>query len=223
MKPKFISLKKSFTLLERIRSFLFPLKLEKEMDAKTQIPFEILLQNNQIVYNTPHANQSNKELKYAFHQLFYKEKIYQKAYDKVLVLGLGLGSVIQLLQEKCTMQTIVGVESNEAVLDILRKYYNIENVEMNCSDAGFYRDESLYDLIIIDVFEDDKIPKHLLNVVYISNIMKCLAPNGKLIWNILQHKMDTSILELFTRKVHVLSGNTFCIYEMPANSVSIHN
>lgn len=212
MKTKFITQKSKFSNLERWQSYLMPKLLKQGRDERTLVPFEILFQNNSLVYNTPNANQSNKELKYVFNQLFYKEAIYGQTFKNVLILGLGLGSVVTLLQKSCEIKHVVALESNLEIIEILETYYEIKNMDIICQDIENFTTILTFDLIILDVFEDNIIPNFISNSLFLNKLKNYLTPNGILIWNTLNHKIEYEISSIFSKKVDVTGGNTFLIY-----------
>ncbi|MCX2782491.1 class I SAM-dependent methyltransferase [Microbulbifer thermotolerans] len=77
----------------------------------------------------------------------------------VLLLGVGGGALIRLLQRYITPDRIVGVELDAVHLQIARKYFGVRDVELVHADALDYvaaqltaGDRCAFDLIIDDLF-----------------------------------------------------------------------
>jgi spermidine synthase len=77
----------------------------------------------------------------------------------VLVLGVGGGAVIRLLQEFIRPQSVVGVDLDPRHLFVARKYFGVRGVELICADAREFvalqsrsGKKFSYDLIIDDLF-----------------------------------------------------------------------
>ena len=73
---------------------------------------------------------------------------------KVLVLGLGCGTVIPIIFKKWPKAKIVGVEIDPVMINLGEKYFglkNFENLKIICGDAKKQK-LSGYDLIITDAY-----------------------------------------------------------------------
>lgn len=146
---------------------------------------ELNMYKGNYIMNSANANQSNQQLKRAFHEAFHYFKIYGKRYSNVLVLGLGLGSVIDLLQNRSEIAEITAVESDARVINWFKKRYD-SNFEILFGNAGAmqYPDKK-YDLIIIDLFEDDQLPDYLMKEAFWNTLKTQVSPGGIAIWNTL--------------------------------------
>ncbi|SHG24946.1 Methyltransferase domain-containing protein [Microbulbifer donghaiensis] len=77
----------------------------------------------------------------------------------VLLLGVGGGALIRLLQQFFTPTRIVGVDLDPTHLDIARRYFGVRNAELVCDDASNFVaglvggvEPDTFDLIIDDLF-----------------------------------------------------------------------
>lgn len=106
-----------------------------------------------------------------------------------LLLGVGLGSVPQLLEQTFDKPMhFTGVEADENVLYLAEKYVLNElksGFEMHCCDAAaFVRgNSSEFDLICMDVFVDDVIPEEMQSAEYLEQLKSALSQNGLLMYN----------------------------------------
>lgn len=108
---------------------------------------------------------------------------------EVLILGFGLGSIPIILQKMGLKNLMItGVDFDENVIDLASKYalrkinYPLELV---CADAGIFVDQQTnkFDLLAIDVFLDDLIPKIFQSAEFLSKCKNLLKPNGILLYN----------------------------------------
>ena len=107
----------------------------------------------------------------------------------VLVLGLGLGSIIELLEKLVEVDyDYVAVEIDPEIID-LAAFYSLPHlsspVEVREADALTFLqlDARRYDLICVDVFQDATVPDHLNATDFLELLAETLAPGGALIYN----------------------------------------
>lgn len=109
--------------------------------------------------------------------------------EEVLILGFGLGSVPIILEQKYGAKfQFSGVEMDEAVVDLANRYAldKIEApVELFIAPAQYYvqMTEKKFDLIAMDVFDDDEIPEDLQTEEYLEVLKTLLNPEGILLYN----------------------------------------
>jgi len=98
-----------------------------------------------------------------------------------LVIGLGPG-VIPMWYEKMGVRTDV-VDIDPEIFAVARKYFNftVSGDSIVC-DARYYLNSSTkkYDYVILDVFNGDNAPVHILSKEMLEVIHAKLAPNGVL-------------------------------------------
>ena len=108
---------------------------------------------------------------------------------RVLVLGLGLGSIPELLERHLYLRyDYVAVEIDPVIIELASDYslpLLAANIEVVQADAlAFLQfDERQYDLICVDVFQDADVPEHLLTDAFLHLLRDSLAPQGALIYN----------------------------------------
>ncbi len=147
--------------------------------------------------------------------------------NKVLILGLGLGSVpVTLDKLKPGLWEFTAVEIDETVCELASIYGYpkiISPIDTHITDAAIFMETCTqhYDLICLDVFVDDVIPDVCTQVDFLQNIRSCLAPNGLLIANTLafseEHRAksrnfyDNQFLEVFPNAVLVPTHLNFML------------
>ncbi len=107
----------------------------------------------------------------------------------VLVLGLGLGSIPELLERHIGVDyTYVAVEIDPVIIELASRYSlpaldsPVEVVQADAM-AFLQLDERRFDLICVDVFQDATIPEHLDDESFLALCRESLLPGGALIYN----------------------------------------
>ncbi|AJH14872.1 spermidine synthase [Myroides profundi] len=177
-------------MIKRILSYFTPI-IEKKIPSKVSQQLEVTWIDGHLVVDTKHTNYSygnlEKVLKNGLSFIGF-EKI--KNMDKVLILGLGAGGVLKTLRDEVKyLNAIDSVELDEAILFIGKKYFGIEQYSTNHTihniDAFEFvlRSKEQYDLIIIDIFQDAKMPDFLFERYFVEQIQKILNPKGFILFN----------------------------------------
>lgn len=109
--------------------------------------------------------------------------------SNVLVLGLGLGSIPELLEDYIGVEyDYVAVEIDPVIIELAADYSLprlSSPVEVRQGDAlAFLRlDERHYDLVCVDVFQDASIPDHLTGPDFLEILRDRLSPQGAVVFN----------------------------------------
>ncbi|GMG88721.1 spermidine synthase [Biformimicrobium ophioploci] len=113
---------------------------------------------------------------------------------RILVLGVGGGTVIRLLQRLLPGASITAVDINPVHLEVCRDWFGVERVELICDDAvnfvEAYRGPD-FDLIIDDLFgHSDGIPSRAIPVTptWCKALGGILAPAGLMVTNFASRK-----------------------------------
>lgn len=107
----------------------------------------------------------------------------------VLILGLGLGSIPELLEDYIGAEyEYVAVEIDPVIIELASEYSLpsiVSPLEVVQADAYAFLqvDHRQYDLICVDVFQDATIPEHLLDDTFLALIKDSLAPGGAVAYN----------------------------------------
>ena len=107
----------------------------------------------------------------------------------VLILGLGLGSIPELLEKHLYLTyNYVAVEIDPVIIELATEYslpHFTSPIEVVQADAyGFLQvDQRRYDLICVDVFQDATVPEHLITTDFLELLRDSLEPEGALIYN----------------------------------------
>lgn len=176
-------------MIKRILSYLFPITIFEKKSAISK-NIEVTWNNGKLVLDSKNTNYSYGSLQRVLKKgLLYIgfEKI--KAMNQILVLGVAGGSVIKTLANEIkTKAAITGVEIDESIIEIATTYFGLDqvsNYKTHLADAATFINETTttYDLIIIDIFEDDNMPTFLFSANFINAIKKCLHKNAFVLFN----------------------------------------
>lgn len=108
------------------------------------------------------------------------------------MLGLGAGSALSILAAKCKWPyKVTVVEIDRDLIEIARKHFNLNvhsNTEIVCGDAlKVIKDikPGSFDLIIDDIFWDDKVPAFCLEKPFLQDNCRLLTANGIYLRNVM--------------------------------------
>ena len=129
--------------------------------------------------------------------------IFPQDVKRVLVLGLGAGSIPVYLHRFIPDAAIDAVELDPGVIDVSRKYFGLretENFHLIESDGRVFlkRHTEPYDLIFVDVFAGSYIPFHLMTKEFYQLVRERLAPHGVAAFNFLP------VVDLFESNVRTV-------------------
>jgi spermidine synthase len=106
--------------------------------------------------------------------------------QRILVIGLGGGSVPAALQALLPTATLDCVEIDPAVGDVAAKFFRFQpasNTKVYFQDGRVFvkraaRKGTTYDLIILDAFDHVYVPEHLLTKEFLQEVRSLLSTNG---------------------------------------------
>ncbi|HEY5128376.1 MAG TPA: fused MFS/spermidine synthase [Bradyrhizobium sp.] len=114
--------------------------------------------------------------------------IFPQDIKRVLVLGLGAGSIPDYLHRFLPDATIDTVELDPGVIDVAKKYFGLretKNFHLIEADGRVFlnRHAEPYDLIFVDAFTGSYIPFHLMTKEFYQLLRNRLAPHGVAAFN----------------------------------------
>lgn len=110
---------------------------------------------------------------------------------RILIIGLGGGTMSNTLHQLLPDSYIDNVEIDESVIKVARQYFGfLENdqIKTYSQDGRVFVKRALlkklqYDWIILDAFNGDYIPEHLMTKEYLEETKRLLSPRGILTAN----------------------------------------
>ncbi|MGO2075565.1 MAG: spermidine synthase [Pseudoalteromonas sp.] len=106
--------------------------------------------------------------------------------QNVLIIGLGGGTLSNVIHELYPNAAIENVEIDPAVIKVARDYFSFietDKVTSKVQDGRIFIKRAAlkkeqYDWVILDAFNGDYIPEHLLTKEFFAEVQSVLAPDG---------------------------------------------
>lgn len=178
-------------MLKKIFSYIYPITIYKT-NSTISGDLKIVLYNGELLLNTKNTNYSFGSLQLVLDKALRKIGIKNITnFQRIALLGIGGGCVVNLLQENFNFKNIIdGVEIDPNIIAIGEQFFNWktkENFNYQCDDAFKWIKNTtyFYDLIIIDIFKDIEMPKNLFDKTFHLDIQNKLNKNGYVIFNMM--------------------------------------
>ncbi len=159
-----------------------------------------------------------KRLVFEYAKLVFSGFLLNPEPKNILVVGLGGGTLPLAFRELLPNARIDVVEIDPAVASVAREYFDYEETEpgqLYVQDARIFgkravRRDVRYDMILLDAFNGDYIPEHLMTREYLLETRELLAPEGVLLANTfsiskLYHHESTTYESVFGKLLTVQS------------------
>jgi predicted O-methyltransferase YrrM len=176
-------------MIRKILSYLVPITIYKAKSSWSK-SIEITWNQGQLVLDSENTNYSygslQRILRLGLKTIGFRQI---KKMDSILVLGVAGGSVIKTLVDEIQYKgTITGVEIDAEVIQIANRYFNLDAIpklNLVVADAFEYvlQTNFKYDLIIVDVFQDTKMPNFLFENFFTKKLCSLLEVNGYILFN----------------------------------------
>ena len=132
-----------------------------------------------------------QSLVFNYTKLLFSALLINKQPERILIIGLGGGTMSNTLHQMFPSSRIDNVEIDPSVVKVARQYFNfVENDKVNTytQDGRIFIKRALlkkqtYDWIIFDAFNGDYIPEHLLTKEFLTESSQLLSTNGVLTAN----------------------------------------
>ncbi|HET6351059.1 MAG TPA: fused MFS/spermidine synthase [Coriobacteriia bacterium] len=107
---------------------------------------------------------------------------------RTLILGLGGGSVVKRMWRDYPEMRIDTVEIDKGVVDVAREYFALpddERLEVYVDDGRNFLATSneIYDVVIVDAFDDDRMPRDLTTEEFLRSVRDHLEDDGVIAYN----------------------------------------
>lgn len=154
----------------------------------------------------------------------------KKPVQKVLIVGLGCGDCAFAIQKYYPGAKMLGVEIDREVVNIAQCYFSlatVKNLKISIDDGSRLikklseaKKISRFDLVILDAYLGDKIPKAFTTIKFFKSLTKIMTHNGVVILNHLftdQHKNQAGALvkdmeKIFGKITLQRTGNNLIIF-----------
>lgn len=176
-------------MLKRLLSYFFPIKIHSQTSALSK-SLEITWANGNLVMDSLNTNYSygslQRILKLGLKNIGFS-KI--KKMDHILILGVAGGSVIKTLVNDIPFKgKITGVEIDSEIIKMANQYFKLNEIpqlQIIIDDAFEFvlKTTEKYDLIVVDIFQDTKMPNFLFESFFIDRICFLLNSKGFILFN----------------------------------------
>ena len=132
----------------------------------------------------------------------------------ILILGFGSGTLALLLSKKFPESKIIGVDIDKTMINIGKKYFNINNIKnlvINIAYAEDYlkKTKNRFDLIFVDLYIGENFPKNFENEVFLKNISLKFRKSGMVVLNRLYYANHISEADNFLDKLSKIFKNCY--------------
>ncbi|NLC36816.1 MAG: fused MFS/spermidine synthase [Alcaligenaceae bacterium] len=111
--------------------------------------------------------------------------------ENVLIIGLGGGTLPTALHTLLPAATIDSVEIDPAVVKVAQRYFGYQigpRQHVFVEDGRAFVERALqegrrYDMVMLDAFDADYIPAHLLTLEFFEQVRGILSPDGVVVGN----------------------------------------
>ncbi len=173
-------------MFKKILSYFWTITKRLPSDYSGEL--EVSLYRGKKVLDTKNANYSYGTL----------QKIMEKGIDQIdlskvetiLILGMGAGSVIESLRQKYQYnKQIDAIEIDAKIIEIAKNDFGItttENTNIINDDALTFLEKTSrkYNLIIVDIFIDTKVPKQFYEIEFAHQLTLHLLNKGAAVFNL---------------------------------------
>lgn len=190
---------KTVPMWKRWLSHVAPLTIE-ETGSEYNPELTVRLDKGRIQLLSGNAIYSWEDLYHNFARALETVDPVKRNPKKILLLGLGLGSVPYLLEKTYGLRChYVSVDWDEAVAELAEKYTLSQlssTTEVVIADATVFVAvcEETFDWIVVDIFEDNTTPESVEDEDFLSDCRALLRPGGLLLFNRLYHSDRDKIL-----------------------------
>jgi len=125
-----------------------------------------------------------------------------------LVLGLGGGAIVEVIEDNWSEAHVVGVDLDEIIVNLGKKYLSLSKTrpEIHIADAEDFieaqgKEKKKFDLVCIDTYLGDQFPKKFETNKFISSIKTILNKEGKAVFNRLYYDEKKHLAHAFFEKL----------------------
>ena len=133
----------------------------------------------------------NDKLVFPYAKLVLTSLLVQDNPQRILIVGLGGATLVHTYSTLFPEAEIIIAEIDEAVVQVAEEYFDFEQtdkISVETVDARVYvkraglRNEK-FDLVILDAFNGEYIPEHLMTMEFLEEVKQLLPEDGMLVAN----------------------------------------
>ena len=175
-------------VVKKILGWLLPSRV-RHVHGKITKVLEVSFENGKKVLNAGVVNYSFGALHDVFRIALQKAMLIENPPEKVLILGLGAGSIVQIIVEEYGQDPeITGIEADEMVIHLAKTEFDIDRfihleIENVSAEKFISENKKRFDLIAVDVFVEADVPKSCKTEKFLHDLYESLLPNGRVVFN----------------------------------------
>ena len=151
------------------------------------------------------GKQSGMDIRYPDHlileytRLVFAGLLINDSPERILIIGLGGGVIPRAFNRHFPEAEIDVVELDSQVLKVAERYFQFETgkkIRVFISDGRVFVEKKIsanppvkYDMIVLDAFDSNSIPGHLLTKEFLEMIQRIMEPKGVIVANVLSDSM----------------------------------
>lgn len=132
-----------------------------------------------------------KEMVFSYARMSMASLLFVDDPQHILIVGLGGGTIPTAFSQLYPNAEIDVVEIDPVVVEVAETYFSFESSEklrVHTQDARVWTKRAMsknqrYDIIVLDAFNGEYIPEHLMTKEYLLETKALLAPGGTLVAN----------------------------------------
>ena len=174
--------------LKRYLSYFIELPLERRQSALSG-NLALSYRGGRLCLSTEKAIYSYEDLYHNFSQSFAQIRTWPKPGSRVLILGMGLGSIIRLLEKEFGRDYhYTAVELDPEVIALAQNYTLPKlraQVEIRCAaaqDLSWLNEVEAFDWIMVDVFVDNLVPQALETAQFLHQLAAKMRDPESMLW-----------------------------------------
>ncbi len=136
--------------------------------------------------------------------------------QNILLLGVGGGSLIHFFRHYCPKAKITGIDIDQSLLQTMHDEFLLPQADLllnyHIADAQDWvkNNTTQYDLIIVDVFDEQYMPEWVLEETFMLDLKKSLSEHGCITWNTLI-ATDAEFNQFYKTLRSVFQQRTLCL------------
>jgi len=157
--------------------------------------FDSAVEQSCLFLNAPMTLNFEYQEKIIEHVLQHSDQVRSKRDFRVLMLGMGGGTMAHHLYQAIPNLQMTVVELRQSVIDIAYDFFQLPNepeIDAIQADAIEFVDKNnhQYDVILVDIFDATGLPSQLSDAQFQQNLLQNLNPTGLLIFNLWNEMSD---------------------------------
>ena len=138
-----------------------------------------------------HFLDDHDKLVFPYAKMVLSSLLVQDNPQRILIVGLGGGTLVNTYSKLFPQAEIVIPEIDEAVVRVAKDYFDFTEtakIKAEAVDARVYVKragirQQKFDLIILDAFNGEYIPEHLMTAEFLTEVKALLTANGMVVAN----------------------------------------